>query len=252
MRGYVEYDEAVGKGAVNYPKVRADSLKLSSLAPQKCCIRSKALHRGAGDLLFSFEHQAIQAADPPRDKPARGMTVFHGVWLLVCCLGGSVLLLLTACGYHASTHPQTKLPSGINTIAVPVFVNKTNSYRAEQVLTEAVVREFTSRSQYKIETKDDGTSDAVLHGTVVTTNTYPLTYDSQTGRQSSAIVQINMSVKLVDKHGKTLFENPNYSFREQYQVTREVTSFFDESPPAVDRLSRDFARTLVAEILEGF
>ena len=175
-------------------------------------------------------------------------TVRHHPWFLLLLSS----LFVTGCGYHSSIHPQTKLPSGINTIAVPVFINKTNSYRAEQVLTEAVVREFTSRSQYKIETNDDGTSDAVLHGTVVTTNSYPLTYDSQTGRQSSAIVQINMSVKLVDKHGKTLFENPNYSCREQYQVTREVTSFFDESPPAVDRLSRDFARTLVAEILEGF
>ncbi|PYY18468.1 MAG: hypothetical protein DMG61_00350 [Acidobacteria bacterium] len=163
-----------------------------------------------------------------------------------------ISILLTACGYHSSTHAQVRLPSGIDTIAVPIFINKTNSYRAEQILTEAVVREFTSRSPYKIAAKDDGTSDAVLHGTVVTTNVYPLTYDSQTGRQSSAIVQINMSVKLVDKRGKTLFENPNYQFREQYQVSREVTSFFDESPPAVDRLSRDFARTLVAEILEGF
>jgi outer membrane lipopolysaccharide assembly protein LptE/RlpB len=164
----------------------------------------------------------------------------------------SVSLLLSGCGYHTSGHAQVKLPSGIDTIAVPIFANKTNSYRAEQILTEAVVREFTSRSPYKVVPKDDGSADAVLHGTVVSSNVYPLTYDSQTGRQSSAIVQINMSVKLVDKHGKTLFDNPSYSFREQYQVSREVTSFFDESPPAVDRLSRDFARTLVAEILEGF
>lgn len=165
---------------------------------------------------------------------------------------GVVVLLLSGCGYHTSNHAHIRLPSGIDTIAVPIFDNKTNSYRAEQILTEAVVREFTSRSPYKIIPKDNGAADAVLHGTVITTNVYPLTYDSQTGRQSSAIVQINLSVKLVDKHGKTLFENPNYSFREQYQVSREVTSFFDESPPAVDRLSRDFARTLVAEILEGF
>ena len=167
-------------------------------------------------------------------------------------LGITLLLLLSGCGYHTSTHAQIRLPSGIDTIAIPIFDNKTNSYRAEQILTQAVVREFTSRSPYKIVAKDDGAADAVLHGTVITSNVYPLTYDSQTGRQSSAIVQINLSVKLVDKHGKTLFENPNYSFREQYQVSREVTSFFDESPPAVDRLSRDFARTLVAEILEGF
>ena len=165
--------------------------------------------------------------------------------LLIC-------FLLSGCGYHTANHAQVRLPAGINTIAVPIFGNKTNSYKAEQVLTQAVVREFTSRSPYKVIPMDNGTADALLQGTLLTTNVYPLTFDSQTGRQSSAIVQLNMSVKLVDKHGKTLFENPNYMFREQYQVSREVTSFFDESPPAVDRLSRDFARTLVAEILEGF
>ncbi|HKR32013.1 MAG TPA: LPS assembly lipoprotein LptE [Terriglobales bacterium] len=164
----------------------------------------------------------------------------------------SISLFLSGCGYHTANHAQIHLPAGINTIAVPIFGNKTNSYKAEQVLTQAVVREFTSRSPYKVIPADNGTADAVLQGTLLTTNVYPLTFDSQTGRQSSAIVQLNMSVKLVDKHGKTLFENPNYMFREQYQVSREVTSFFDESPPAVDRLSRDFARTLVAEILEGF
>lgn len=164
----------------------------------------------------------------------------------------SLLIFLTGCGYHTSAHAPVNLPSGINSIAVPIFVNKTQSYRAEQVLTQAVVREFISRSPYKVIAKDDGSADAVLHGTVVNSTVYPLTYDTQTGRQSSAIVQITMDVKIVDKHGKTLFENPNYLFREQYQVSREVTSFFDESPPAVDRLSRDFARTLVAEILEGF
>jgi outer membrane lipopolysaccharide assembly protein LptE/RlpB len=164
----------------------------------------------------------------------------------------SVSLFLASCGYHTSNSAKVNLPSGIDTIAVPIFVNKTQSYRAEEVLTQAVVREFTSRSPYKIINQDNGSADAVLHGTVTIVNTYPLTYDSQTGRQSSAIVQINMSMKLVDKHGKTLFDDPNYMFREQYQVSREVTSFFDESPPAVDRLSRDFARTLVAEILEGF
>jgi outer membrane lipopolysaccharide assembly protein LptE/RlpB len=164
----------------------------------------------------------------------------------------SVCLLLSGCGYHTANHAQVRLPAGINTIAVPIFGNKTNSYKAEQVLTQAVVREFTSRSPYRVIPADNGTADAVLQGTLLTTNVYPLTFDSQTGRQSSAIVQLNLSVKLVDKHGKTLFENPNYMFREQYQVSREVTSFFDESPPAVDRLSRDFARTLVADILEGF
>jgi len=56
----------------------------------------------------------------------------------------------------------------------------------------------------------------------------------------------------VDRHGKVLFENPSYSFHDQYQISREITSFFEEESPAVDRLSQDFARTLVSNILEAF
>jgi len=228
-------------------------MRLFLAAPERPAAH-EAFPQGAGNLWFLPQRRSVQeAADSVREKPARATTVLLGS--MVRSLRSLLLLsslFVSACGYHPATHAEVKLPPGINTIAVPVFVNKTNSYRAEQVLTEAVVREFTSRSPYHVIVKDDGTSDATLHGTLLTTNIYPLTYDSQTGRQSSAILQINMNVKLVDKHGKTLFENPNYSFREQYQVSREVTSFFDENPPAVDRLSRDFARTLVAEILEGF
>lgn len=175
------------------------------------------------------------------------MSSWFRLSLIGCCL-----LLAIGCGYHTASHAQVNLPQGINTVAIPIFVNKTQNYRVEQVLTQAVVREFTSRSAYKIVNKDDGTSDAVLKGTVVSTQLSPLTYDSQTGRASSAIVQIVVDVKLLDRHGKTLFENPNYNFRGQYQVSRDVPTFFDESPLAVDRLARDFARSLVADVLEGF
>ena len=61
-----------------------------------------------------------------------------------------------------------------------------------------------------------------------------------------------MKVSLIDKQSKILFENPSYVFREQYQVSRELSSFFEEDSPALGRLSRDFARTLVSNILEGF
>jgi hypothetical protein len=61
-----------------------------------------------------------------------------------------------------------------------------------------------------------------------------------------------MRVSLTDKQGKVLYQNPSYIFREQYQVSRELSSFFEEDSPAMQRLSREFARTLVSNILEGF
>jgi hypothetical protein len=61
-----------------------------------------------------------------------------------------------------------------------------------------------------------------------------------------------MKVALTDKQGKVLYQNPSYIFREQYQVSRELASFFEEDSPALQRLSQEFARTLVSNILEGF
>ena len=161
------------------------------------------------------------------------------------------LTLLSACGYHTTTH-YVRLPDSVHTIAVPAFTNQTQNYRVEQVLTSAVVREFVTRTKFRIISEPTDDADATLRGTVTTMQLAPLTYDSQTGRASSALVTVTMRVSLVDRKGTVLFDQPNYTFREQYQVSRELTSFFEEDSPAVDRLSCDFARTLVSNILEAY
>ena len=157
----------------------------------------------------------------------------------------------TACGYHTAGH-LSKLPPDVKTIAVPVFTNQTHSYRVEQVLTAAVIREFNTRTKFRIIPEISDDADAILRGTVVSASAAPLTYDSQTGRASTALVTVHMSVSLVDRRGNVLFDNPNYTFREQYQVSREVSSFFEEDAPALDRLARDFARTLVSSVVEEY
>jgi len=160
-------------------------------------------------------------------------------------------VVLSGCGYKTGGHAAT-LPESVHTIAIPAFVNQSKTYRVEQVLTGAVVREFVSRTHYRILNQESGDADATLHGTVVSTQLTPLAYDSATGRAASAIIVVNMKVSLVDSHGKILFENPSYSFQEQYQISRDLNSFFEEESPAVDRLAQDFARTLVSNILEAF
>ena len=162
-----------------------------------------------------------------------------------------IVLLTTSCGYHATTAQHNGLPQ-VHVLAVPAFVNQTRSYRVEQVLTTAIVRELTTRTNYKIINEESGDADATLKGIVVQTQTAPVTYDSTTGRVSTALVIVNMRVSMVDKRGAILFENPNYVFRDEYQISRELSSFFDEETPALDRLSRDVARSLVSNILEGF
>jgi len=161
------------------------------------------------------------------------------------------LLLTSACGYHTAGHAVT-VPDNVRTIAVPAFVNQTHTYEIDQMLTKAVVREMITRTRYRIVNQADDGADAMLRGTVLSTATSPLTYDSTTGRASSVLVVVTMKVAFTDRQGKVLYENPAYLFREQYQVSRELNSFFEEDSPALQRLSREFARTLVSNILEGF
>lgn len=161
------------------------------------------------------------------------------------------LLASVGCGYHTAGHVVT-VPENVKTLAIPAFLNQSQTYRIEQILTSAVVHEFTTRTHYQILNDTSDAADATLHGTVLTTSTSPLTYDSKTGRAESILVVVSMRVSLVDRQGKILFQNPSYVFREQYQVSQEPSSFFEEDSPAMGRLSRDFAQTLVSSVLEGF
>jgi len=59
-------------------------------------------------------------------------------------------------------------------------------------------------------------------------------------------------VRLEDRDHKVLYQNDNYVFRQPYEISTDVTSFFQEEGPALDRMSQDFASRLVADILENF
>jgi outer membrane lipopolysaccharide assembly protein LptE/RlpB len=172
-------------------------------------------------------------------------------WVLSA--GYCLLLLLfgAGCGYHTAGR-AVNLPDNVQTISIPAFKNETTSYRIEQILTAAVVREFTTRTHYRILNDSNKESDATLTGTVLSTVASPLTYDTATGRSASLLVVVSMKVSLTTRDGKVLYQNPAYLFREQYEVSQDLSSFFEEDSPAFRRLSQDFARTLVSNILEGF
>jgi outer membrane lipopolysaccharide assembly protein LptE/RlpB len=166
-------------------------------------------------------------------------------------LGLMLVAITTGCGYHTAGH-AVQLPQNFTTIAVPPFKNETLTYRIDQMLTASVVREFNTRTRYTIMHESGDDADATLRGTVLSTTASPLTYDTSTGRAASVLVVVSMRVSLTDRAGKVLYQNPAYLFREQYEVSQDLASFFEEDSPAFRRLSQDFARTLVANILEGF
>jgi len=161
-----------------------------------------------------------------------------------------VVLSLAGCGYHtlgAATH----LPPDTHVLSVPVFATRTEAYHTEAAMTNAVIREFAVRSRLRVTPSEGGDPDVVLRGTILKEVVAPLTYNTSTQQSSSYLITLVVSVTLTGRAGKILYENKNYVFREQYQSTSDLPTFLDESPAAVERLSRDFARALVADVLEG-
>ena len=90
--------------------------------------------------------------------------------LLIAASTALVLFSVAGCGYHtlgAATH----LPPNIKTLAVPVFATRTEASGTEQALTEAVIREFTTRTRFRVTSDSSDDSDAVLHWrTILETN----------------------------------------------------------------------------------
>ena len=159
--------------------------------------------------------------------------------------------MLAGCGYHtlgAAAH----LPPDVRTLAVPVFETRTEIYGTEATMTEAVIREFAARTRFRVTPSTREDADAVLHGTILKEMVTPLTYNSATQQSSSFLITILVSVTLTGRDGRVLYQNNNYTFRQQYQSTTNLPTFLQEDPAAVQRLSREFARQLVADVLEGF
>jgi len=183
-----------------------------------------------------------------RARRYNGRSMIRGIPALVLALPMS---LTAGCGYHA-LGAATHLPPDVHTLAVPQFATNTEAYHTETVVTDAVIREFAVRTKYRVTPREDADADALLRGTILSQTVTPLTYNSSTQQSTSFFVTLVVSVSLTGRDGRVLYENKNYTYRQQYQSTADLPSFFEENPAAVQRMSREFARQLVADVLEGF
>jgi hypothetical protein len=170
---------------------------------------------------------------------------------------GRVLLALMlawplgGCGYRVAGRANT-LPATVRTIAVPALENRTSTYRIEQRLTSAVVHELLVSTRYRVVSNPED-ADAILRGVVVNVAGGAVVFDQATGRATTILVTVTLQARLEDRSsGSVLYRNDNFVFREPYEISTDVPSFFEESGPAMDRVSRDFARRLVAEMRESF
>ncbi len=161
------------------------------------------------------------------------------------------VLLLASCGYHVGGKADL-VPKGIQTIAIPPFANATTHYKLVDMLPQQIGREFIARTRFRI-VNNPNEADAVLNGTINSVSAGPSVFDPKSGKATTIAVGVGLTLSLVERStGRVLYTRTNAGFREDYEVSVYPHQYFDESGPALDRLSRDVARDVVSSIVENF
>lgn len=161
----------------------------------------------------------------------------------------------TGCGYTLAGRGSF-LPETIRTIGVPLFTNSTPVYDVERRLTERVRSEFIGRGNYRVIPEAAG-ADAVLTGEITSITLNPSSFNEQQQATRYAIV-VTTRLEFRDvKADKVLWSNPNWQFREEYELSNvttvgDVNAFFGQETNALDRIAQNFARAVVSAILEAF
>jgi hypothetical protein len=97
----------------------------------------------------------------------------------------------------------------------------------------------------------------VLTGAVVSVVSEPVAFDANNLASRFTLTMV-ANVELRDmKESKVLWQNPGLAFRQDYDVQTgsaalDPAAFFGQDSNAFDRMTTEFARTIVSAILEAF
>ncbi len=161
-----------------------------------------------------------------------------------------VAALFFVSGFAECYKPVTKnqLPKRIKVVAVPAFQNNALRYKVESRFTEAVVNELIHRGRgLKVQGNREG-ADAVIEGVIKSFSYSGVLLDDR-GRARIFEVTIEAAVTVRDQtENRVLYDNQNFVFRGEYEFANDPRNFFNEEDPAVQRMARNFAESIVSTL----
>jgi hypothetical protein len=117
--------------------------------------------------------------------------------------------------------------------------------------------EFIGRGNYRILPEAGSEVDALLTGEISSVTITPASFSTQQ-LATRYVITMSARVELRDTRENTvLWENPGLVFRQEFEAQSgtnalDPAAFFGQDQNALERISADFARTIVSAILEAF
>ena len=163
------------------------------------------------------------------------------------------IALFFVSGFAECYKPVTKnqLPERIKIVAVPAFENRALRYKIEHRFTNAVIQELIHRGRGLRVQGDREGADAVIEGTIKSYQFRGVLLDDK-GRARIFEVIIEAAVTVRDQtENRVLYDNQNFVFRGEYEFANDPRNFFDEEDPAVMRMARSFAESIVSTLINA-
>ncbi|MGI9066648.1 MAG: LPS assembly lipoprotein LptE [Pyrinomonadaceae bacterium] len=161
-------------------------------------------------------------------------------------------MLFFVSGFAECYKPVTKnqLPARIKTVAVPAFQMgpKALRYKIGSRFADTVINELIRRGRGLRVQGDREGADAVIEG-IIKSFTYSGVLLDDKGRARIFEVTVEAAVTVRDQtENRVLYDNQNFVFRGEYEFANDPRNFFNEEDPAVQRLARNFAESIVSTL----
>ncbi len=164
-------------------------------------------------------------------------------------IAAGLFTMVAACGYRLGPVPGGD-PAVSGSVAVPLFDNASLAPRVENLFTEAFRERVRSASCLTLVPR--GESEAVLEGTVVSLESYPIAVDKDfVAVEYGMRVVLDLSLRRV-RDGEILWRGEGLEGEVRYYASSDPLLLKDNREEAMRRLARRVSRRVMDRILLGF
>ena len=168
-------------------------------------------------------------------------------------LAAAVSALAAGCGYALQGRGITT-DASVKRIGVPLFKDLTGKLGLDGHVTQAVMVELLRRGRFSV-VKDADDVDALVEGEITAFTVVPINFASNTGQTQAVRYAITLTASVVYRkvgQAEPMWSNSAFSQRDEYDLSQEAATYFDQEEQSIERLANAFARSLVAAMLEAF
>jgi len=156
-------------------------------------------------------------------------------------------MFLSACCYRFAG--SGSFPAGIKSVSVSVLENRTSESGMENVLTNALIYEFSRDKRITLTNTDR--ADALLSGVIISMRIKTISRKS-THSPLERRVTVTVNLKLTDRSGRVVRAAKGVSSQEAYEVLPDKLETEQNRRDAISALSKRLAEKVHGRITEDF